>query len=235
MAGSRGGGADALAQPAAASEVRQIVTFRFAPGRSAEALAIYERRLKPVYEDVAPLLRFRAYREAESPEPLDLVIVSSYRGLAGMDAANEALRKTHPSGVSAFQAYGELSAMTAAHHDQFVEMLPRVSGPPVEGTGLTVFEYVRTTPGGGPAYERLLTDRLQRFEQQRALFRGSETGRLIVSDGWDYLRMHAIGSLADWHAAVTAVRESAIQTELAPLVAARKTLILRLDPRLSVR
>ena len=68
-------------------EVRQIVTFQFAPGRMAEALAIYRDQLRPIYEGIPALLRFRGYSEAESPEPLDLIVVSSYRGMAGMDLA----------------------------------------------------------------------------------------------------------------------------------------------------
>jgi hypothetical protein len=100
-----------------APEVRQIVTFLFQPGRAADALAVYEQQLLPIYADTTPLLRFRAYREAESPEPLDLVIVSAYAGMAGMDAANAALRRPHRSGRSAFQLYGELSRMTVTHHE----------------------------------------------------------------------------------------------------------------------
>lgn len=221
------------AQSPAPPEVRQIVTFRFVPGRATEAVAIYERRLKPVYEDTAPLLRFRAYREAESPEPLDLVVVSSYQGMAGMDAANDALRARHRSGVAAFEVYGELSGMTTAHHDQFVEMLPRRGDPPADG--LTVFEYLKLTPGSGRAFERLLAETIEPFERERRLYQGSESGRLIVADGWDYLRMHGIRSLADWHAAVTAARGAAFQSSLDPLVAARKVIILRVDARLSVR
>jgi len=36
------------------------VTFLFQPGRSADAIAIYEQTLKPIYADVAPLKRFCA-------------------------------------------------------------------------------------------------------------------------------------------------------------------------------
>ena len=63
--------------------VRQLVTFRFAPGRMAEALQIYRDQLRPIYAGISPLLRFRGYSEIESPEPLDLVVVSSYRAWPG--------------------------------------------------------------------------------------------------------------------------------------------------------
>jgi hypothetical protein len=216
-------------------EVRQIVTFLFQPGRLAEAQDIYEKQLLPIYADVKPLLRLRAYREAESPEPLDLVIVSSYAGMAGMDAGNEALRLPHRSGQSAFRLYGELSRMTVTHHDQFVEMIAGLSDPSDRRDGLTVFEYLRVAPGAQDTFERLLAGRVREFEQQRALYQWSETGRMLVADGWDYLRVFGVGSLDQWHAAQTAMRQSPFQRELAPLVAVRKTLILRHDSRLAVR
>ena len=225
------GGQETRAEP----EVRQIVTFLFQPGRTADALSIYAERLLPIYADTQPLLRFRAYREAESPEPLDLVIVSAYAGMAGMDAANAVLGQPHRSGQSAFGLYGELSRMTATHHDQFVEMIAALGDAPGSEGGLTVFEYLRVAPGSHDAFEELLARRVRPFERERSLYRWSETGRMLVADGWDYLRLFGVPSLAGWHAYRTALREAALQKELAPLVAARKTLILRSDPKLSVR
>lgn len=221
--------------PVRRPEVRQIVTFLFQPGRLPEALAIYAQRLLPIYADVTPLRRFRAYREAESPEPLDLVIVSSYAGMAGMDAANQSLRTPHRSGASALQLYGELSGMTLTHHDQFVEMIASLSDGSADRDGVTVFEYLRLAPGAQEAFERLLANPVRPFEKQRALYQWSETGRMLVADGWDYLRVFGVRSLGDWHAYVEAMRSAEFQRNLAPLVAARKTLILRGEPRLSVR
>jgi hypothetical protein len=215
-------------------EVRQIVTFLFQPGRSAEAVAIYEAQLKPIYTDVPPLLRFRAYREAESPEPLDLVVVSSYRGMVGMDAANEALRRPHASGRSAFALYGTLSAMTQSHHDQFVEMLPPIGNPPDDSAGITVFEYLRVAAADQPRFE-LLLDPLRRAEQAAGLYRWSEMGRMLVSDGWDFLRIHHMRTLADWQRYRTYQRHQTARGGPLTLITARKTIILKQDPRLSVR
>ncbi len=39
------------------------------------------------------MLRFRGFREAERPEPLDLIVVSTFRGMAGMDVSNRTLRE----------------------------------------------------------------------------------------------------------------------------------------------
>ena len=219
----------------APGEVRQIVTFLFQPGRTADAVAIYERQLRPIYEDVTPLLRFRAYREAESPEPLDLVVVSSYRGMAGMDAANAALRTPHRTGGSAFALYGTLAAMTQSHHDQFVEMLPADGGTPDDSAGITVFEYLRVPV----TQQRTFVSRMQtriRTERTLGLFRWSEFGRMLVSDGWDFVRISHMRSLADWQRYSTHDRQRADLSgdgEVEPT--ARKTIILRQDARLSVR
>jgi hypothetical protein len=216
-------------------DVRQIVTFLFQPGRTSDAVTIYERQLRPIYAAVPALRRFRAYREVESPEPLDLVVVSHYDGMAGMDAANDALRAPGPDGASAFALYGTLSAMTQHHHDQFVEILPALSDTidARETARLTVFEYVRVTPGAHARYESLVATALRPLERSQRLSLASETGRMLVSDGWDYLRLHRMRSLGDWQRHALAMQS--FDDRLGPLVAARKVIILREDPRLSVR
>jgi hypothetical protein len=183
---------------------------------------------------VAPLLRFRAYREAESPEPLDLVVVSSYRGMDGMDAANDALRRPHASGRSAFALYGTLAAMTQSHHDQFVEMLPPIGDPPDDSAGITVFEYLRVPTPDQPRFVFLL-DQVRRAEQAAGLYRWSELGRMLVSDGWDFLRIHHMRSLGDWQRYLTYQRVQATRDGPLRLITARKAIILKQDGRLSVR
>lgn len=225
----------AQAPAASINEVRQIVTFLFQPGRSAEALAIYDSQLKPIYANTAPLRRFRAYREAESPEPLDLVVVSSYAGMDGMDAANVALRSPSAPGRSAFALYGALSAIAQSHHDQFVEMLPALSDTPDDSAGITVFEYLRVAPGEQERFSTLLVTGMRRFEREAGLYRWSETGRMLISDGWDFLRIHHMRSLGDWQRYRTFQRSGPLGAAMQPMIAARKTLILRQEPRLSVR
>jgi hypothetical protein len=221
--------------PARTPEVRQIVTFLFQPGRSGDASAIYEKQLRPIYTEVAALRSFRAYREAESPEPLDLVVVSSYTGMAGMDSANAALRKPAASGQSAFALYGTLSAMTQSHHDQFIEMMPAVSDS-VRTTGtLTVFEYIRVAPGMHTEFENRLRNLVRIAEKNGQLYDWSETGRVLVGDGWDYVRIFGIQSLGDWHRYQRSVSGPLMRSQFGVTVAARKTIILRHEPRLSVR
>jgi hypothetical protein len=216
-------------------EVRQLVTFLFQPGRSTDAMTIYEQKLKPIYTDVAPLLRFRAFREAESPEPLDLMVMSSYAGMAGMDLANDALRRPNASGQSATSLYGTLSGLTQTHHDQFVEMLPALSDTATDAATLTVFEYIRVTPGRQALYERGLLNEVRPFERTNRLYDWSETGRMLVSDGWDYLRIFGVKSLGDWHRYKRGTRGQGFQFAADTVVAARKTIILRRESRLSVR
>jgi hypothetical protein len=224
-----------LAQPPAAEpEVRQIVTFLFQPGRSADALAIYERQLKPIYEELTPLKRLRVYRESESPEPLDLVVVSAYGGMAGMDAANAGLRRPTSTGTSAFALYGALAAMTQQHHDQFVQIFPLLSDVRGAEDGITVFEYLRVLPAARATFERSLVAEVE-WERRLRFSEWSETGVMLVSDQWDYLRIHHLRSLADWQRFSNAVYRSDGPRFIVNAIAARKTIILRMEPRASVR
>ena len=219
----------------AGGEVRQIVTFLWQPGMSEQAIGIYERQLKPIYTGIPAIRRFRAYREAESPEPLDLVVVSTYDHMAGMDAANDALRKAPPGSESAFVLYGRLSAMTQHHHDQFVEMLPAASDSASDNTDITVFEYIRVAPGAQTRFTTLLFNSVRPFERERALYTWSETGRMLVSDGWDFVRIYGIRSLGQWQQYRERMRTAPRVAEMDALIAARKTIILKRDARLSVR
>jgi hypothetical protein len=221
--------------PVQHDDVRQIVTFLFQPGRSAEALAIYERQLKPIYENLPDMRRFRAYREVESPEPLDLVVVSSYNGMAGMDAANDGLRRAPASGPGALALYGQLSNMAQHHHDQFIEMVPALSDSGFAPAPLTVFEYTRIAPGQRAAFETLMRQTVRPFEQQDRPYLWAEYGRVLLSDSWDVVRIFGIRNLGDWHAYQRILRAMPSANRWDATIAARKTIILRQDSRLSVR
>jgi hypothetical protein len=213
-------------------EVRQIVTFLFTPGGGDQVLPIYRDQLRPIYADVGPLRRLRVYREVESSEPLDLIVVSHYSSMAGMDSANSALRGTHRSGASAFALYGAISRHTQTHHDQFVEMVPELSDSlPASGV-LTVFEYIRLSPGSATRFEQQLRRHVRPRERASGASLGSETGRLLVSDGWDYLRVHAVSSLGSWQRLLHARQ---LRHDGSDPVAARKVIIVRADSTMSVR
>ncbi|MGE3274611.1 MAG: hypothetical protein AB7O67_05835 [Vicinamibacterales bacterium] len=219
-------------------EIRQIVSFHLSPGSLVQVEQIYRQQLLPIYEGITPLLRLRAYHEAESPEPVDLVIVSAYRDMAGMDQANDMLRRPARGGLSPLRFYDQISRHTVAHTDQFVEMRPRLSDPvsdqepPPE---ITVFEYVQLVPAAHDAYEELLAGRVRDFEKDEALYAWSETGRLIVADGWDYLRTYGLRSLADWQEYQGRIRAAEFGPDLAGITMRKKTLVLRRAPEMSVR
>lgn len=215
-------------------EVRQFVTFKFEPGMTSKAVSIFADALLPVYRDASALLRFRGYHEAESPEPLDLIVVSSFKGMAGMDALNAQLAGARPAGPSVRQIYGQIADMSASHHDQFVEMIGDLAVAKAPSR-LQVFESVRIVPGGRGDFERLLASTVVPWERGLASIKTSETGRFLISDGWDYLRILGIDSLADDYAYISATRTQAFGARLDGLVVARKRIVVREDPALSVR
>lgn len=117
--------ADFSAQLPVESEVRQIVTFSFPPGKSGEALAVFRDVAIPLYERDDAMLSFRGFREVESPIALDLIVVSSFAGMSGMDESNSMLGTlAAEAGTSIGAIYGRIGALSSRHTDEFVEMLP---------------------------------------------------------------------------------------------------------------
>lgn len=217
-----------------APEVRQLVTFLFVPGKSAEAMRIYEASLVPIYREMSDLLRVRGFREVESPEPLDLVIASSYAGMEGMERASPDLRRPAADGRTALQWYGALSAITQQHHDQFVEMLPTLSDAPRDTDGLVAFEFLQVVPGRSADLEQAIRQERTRLTRgPQAAVSWSETGRMLIADRWTHLRIHGLGGLADWQLYLARRHQAAGALE--SLVVARKTLLLRAVPALAVR
>lgn len=229
-----------LAPPAAAQavtgppEVRQLVTFLFVPGKSAEAMRIYEASLVPIYREMSDLLRVRGFREVESPEPLDLVIASSYAGMEGMERASPDLRRPAADGRTALHWYGALSALSQHHHDQFVEMVPTLSDMPRDTDGLVAFEFLQVAPGRGADLEQAIRqERTHLARGSQAAVQWSETGRMLIADRWTHLRIHGLRGLADWPLYLARRHQAAGVLE--SLVVSRKTLLLRGVPSLAVR
>lgn len=220
--------------PAQTPEVRQIITFLWSPGRGADALRIYRDSLMPIYRGIPQYLRHRAYGEVESSEPLDLIEVTAFSSMAGMDSAGPALRRPGPAGRSAVDLYGALDGITQRHHDQFVVMLPALSDSAADQSGLVVFEYLRLAPGAQRAFESGL-GALRRAEREAALYSWSETGRLLVSDGWDYLRVYGVPALAGWQRYRELARALPAAAAVDRLVAARKTIIVKAAGGLALR
>lgn len=227
-----------LAAPAqdSAREVRQIVTFRYPPAGLQQAMSLYEQQLLPIYRELPSLVRLRGFREVESPEPLDLVVVSTYRGMAGMDRANDELRRVTRPGAGVPLLYRRLSELATGHHDQFVEMLQTAPPNPGVPEWLDVFEYLRTVPDGGGGLEQVLASVVAAWEDAGPPgLLSAETGRLLVSDGWDYLRLYRVRNLAGWQSYLQARRAQDWSSDLERHVVARKVIILREAAELRVR
>lgn len=229
----------AFAQEEAASElpeVRQLVLFEFLPGEAAEAIRLFRDEALPLYERDPAMRRFRGYREAESPEPLDLLVVSTFRGMSGMDDSNRSLaEEAEKRGTSLGELYGRIGALSQRHRDLFVEMEPELAWGEREGTRLVVLVSLRVTAGSSGRYERLLADRLLPWERASGIVAGSESGRFLLSDGWTHFRLLAVPSLGAWHRYVRERRREAWWPEVDGLVSRRRQMILAPLPELSVR
>ena len=219
-----------------AAEVRQIVSFRFLPGKTAEAIQIFRDEARPLYEANGPMLRFRAYREVESPEPLDLVVVSSFRGMEGMDASNRALAEDAARrGTRVGEIYGKIAASSDGHRDEFVEMDPRLSWGEVEGAGLVILIRLRLAPGRRSDYETLLRERVVPWEKEHRLAAGRESGRFLLADGFDFFRILGISSLGDWQRYIESLRRAPFAGEIDEWIAESRQVILAPVRELSVR
>lgn len=229
----------AVQPPLEAREVRQVVTFRFLPGQLPAALDVYRSQVAPLYRETEAMRMVRFFGEVESPEPLDLVVVTHYADMAGMDRANRQLAERAPDGgPSIGQLYRQLSDLSLGHHDQFVELVSPPNVAPVPDKTLDVLEFIRVSPGAGPAFERQVQAAIHPWEQEapiRDIVLRTETARFLVADSWDYLRTYAIRDLASWQAYAAARSRHPAAFSINRLVEARKTMILRELADLRVR
>ena len=218
--------------------MRQLVTFRFLPGQTPAALDLYRRFLVPVYREVEPMRTVRFFAEVESPEPLDLMVVTHYADMAGMDRANAALRQPSPDRPPIGELYAQMSDLSLGHHDQFVEVISPPNIAPAADGLLEVLEFLRVSAASAGMFERQILDVVHPWEQEqpmRDIVVRSETARFLVADGWDYLRTYAVRDLAAWQAYATARARHPATFGANRVVEARKTMILREIPDLRVR
>jgi hypothetical protein len=218
------------------AEVRQLVSFQFLPGKSAEAFEVFLNEARPLYQANLPMIRFRAYREAESPEPLDLVVISSFHGMSGMDASNRALaEEAARRGTSVSAVYGKISASTIAHRDEFMEMDPGAAWGDADSAPLLVLVRVRAAPGRRSEYARLIRERVVPWEKEERLLSGSETGRFLVSNGLDFLRVLGLSSLGGFQRYLDSLRRAPFAPEIEEWTAESREVILAPVRELSVR
>ncbi|MEJ2541761.1 MAG: hypothetical protein P8188_17650 [Gemmatimonadota bacterium] len=208
-----GGPAPAGAQLPRPDEVRQIVSFSFLPGRAPQALDLYRERALPLYRDDLAMLSFRGFREVESPVPLDLVVVSSFEVMGGIDDYNQSLSElAEVGGTSIAEIYGEIAAPSASP--------------------LTALVWYRLAPGTREAFETALV-RTAAWESDVGI--PSATGRLILSDGWDYLRFLGFDSLAAYHEYWREASLTRGWNELEAATLSHRQVILSRLPELDVR
>lgn len=226
-----------VAQVVEPAEVRQLVTFKFRAGTSLDAMELFRERAIPLYEQTPEMLRFRALREVESPEPLDLIVVSSFRGMAGMDASNRTLReRAQRAKTSIGELYGQIGALTQYHRDEFVEIAPALSWGSLDEARLLVLVSFRVVPGKTQAFETLIREDVVAWERDLGSgIAGADGGRFLLSDGWDYVRIIGISSLGDWHRYLLERRGQDFSPELDELVSHSKQIIVAPVPDLAVR
>lgn len=216
--------------------VLQLVYFDFLPGKTSDAIRIFRDEALPLYRANEPMLRFRAYREAESPESLDLVIASTFRGMAGMDASNAALREeAKRRGSSVGEIYGRIAELSAGHRDEFVEVDESLSWGDVEGAKLVVLVSIRLAPGKRDAFETILGEQVVPWERKLGALQGSGSGRYLVSSGFDFFRILALSSLGDWHAYRAAELRQPFWRVLDESIVSSRQILLAPVPELSVR
>ncbi len=221
-----------VAQPVSESEVRQIVTFSFLPGKSSEAIRIYREQALPLYVANESMRSFRAFREVESSVALDLMVVSGFDGMAGMDRSNSRLRElAEEESTSIGALYGAIATLSSGHTDQFVEMLPELGSGDASATRLTAFVWYRVLPGRTTAFEAAVLSRVRRWDVPKGI--SSATGRFLVSDGWDYLRIIGFDSLADYQAYSSGDRRGA--KAMANVTTKRRQVIVSSVTDLAVR
>ncbi len=228
------GQASAQAGTQHSAEVIQVVTFRFQPGKSSEAIRIFRELALPLYERNPAMLSFRGLREIESPEPLDLVVLSTFNGMAGMDASNEGLRAAaEEAGTTMGAFYGAIGEVMDSHHDQFVELLSAMTnGDPTTKPRVALVSY-QLSPGAGRAFEAALERTILPWERSHGV--PTTTGRFLISDGWHYLRIIGLDSLGDFQDYWARLTSEADYAVIDRLTARRKELVLAPVPELAVR
>ncbi|MFT5144073.1 MAG: hypothetical protein ACI80V_003655 [Rhodothermales bacterium] len=205
-------------------EVRQIVTFSLLPGRSGEALDLYRERALPLYKSDQHMHAFRVYREVESPVAMDVMVVSSFLGMSGMDSSNTSLRMlAQEAGSSIGSIYGAIGGLSSSHTDQFVEMLPDLGAGDASAARITAFMWFNVEPGQSEAFESGIADTVLPWEKESGV--AASTGRVLVSDGWDYLRVVGRESLGDFQSYLEGLNSHG-GDELDPTISRRRVILV---------
>jgi hypothetical protein len=154
--------------------------------------------------------------------------------MAGMDASNARLRGlAEQADTSIGEVYGGIDALSSGHTDQFVEMLPALGTGDATSLRLTAFVWYRVLPDEGGSFEHVLDSEIVPWERAQGV--PSATGRFLVSDGWDYLRLLGFESLADYQRYWTEITAGLGHDRIDVLTTARREIIVANVPELAVR
>lgn len=217
------------------AEVRQLVTFRWAE-RVPFGMRPAMDTLIDLYRQTPAVLRMRGFRESESPEPFDLILMTSYRGLDGFELARKQIagQRTR-EGRTMLSAYERLDQASDWHRDEFIEMLEDLEHRGTSEPQVFIFEWVRLVPASYRAYELMLQTSVVPWERDLTSLHLTETARVIVGNGWDYVRILGFPSLSEYHDYVTRWRDRAEADQLALHIANRKVIVVREDEALRVK
>ena len=233
----------AIAAPAAGGqrqsfetlEVRQLVTVRWGSGVPFGARPAMDM-LVDVYRQTPAVVRMRGFQQAHSTDPFDLVMMTSYRGFEGFEQARKQMvgQRTNAGGTF-FTAQRHFDEASEWHRDEFLEMLPNHDHKSGSDPRVFVFEWVRLVPAAHRAYELLLQTAVVPWERERTFLYLTETGRVLVGDGWDYVRILGFETLSGYQDYLDLWRDRSEAEQLALHVSARKVAILREDESFRIR
>lgn len=219
------------AATAAEAEVCQLITYKFHPNMTDEAVHTFATTLLPLYRDAPRSVeRLRVFREVASPTPLDLIVMGCFTGMATLDETNQQLAdRARVKGINLRGTFERLAEMSVQQTSEFVDLLSSPSFRPEIPDGFHVFEYVRLLRSG----DRVVFERnMFSGAPRRGGLMSVETARVLVSDGWDFLRIVGVENLTVYQDYEASTRNGRLQSE--GVVASRKTLIMPEDYTLSV-
>ncbi len=228
------GESSSVAQETDTPLVWQLVTFDVLPGEYQTMIQLYEDEALPLYRENEAMLRFRGFREVESPVPFGLMVLTEMHGMVGMDESNNRLRAiAAEQNVSVGSLYGRISALSAGHTDEFVALIPFwKTGDPFEAK-YQVFISFNVVPGKASAFELLVSKQLIPVEKELGV--STNGGTYLIADRWQYLRVFGINSLKRLGDYLQMLKSSDFAPKLDELIDDRRIVVKGILPGLSVR
>ncbi len=216
------------------SIVWQLVTFNILPGEYSNVIDLYQQQAIPLFTENEEMLRFRGFREVESPVPFGLMVLTEMNGLGGMDAANIRLRAiAAEQNISVGNLYGRISDLTAGHTDEFVQLIPEWKIEDPFTSKYQVFISYDIVAGKSADFRRFVHEQLIPAEKELGL--PSSGGEYLISDGWQYLRVFGIESLKEFGYYVELLHSKDLDNVLDRFVDKKRVVIKGVLPNLSVR